>query len=68
MKLYSFNYDTEIVIQVFVSQDESQNTETIRKINVLKNLYSNISIFISGNSDTLSVFKEMLEYHLKINK
>ena len=68
MKLYSFNYDTEIVIQVFVSQDESQNTETIRKINVLKNLYSNISIFISGNSDTLYVFKEMLEYNLKINK
>ena len=68
MKLYSFNYDTEVVIQVFVSQDESQNTETIRKINVLKNLYSNISIFISGNSDTLSVFKEMLEYNLKINK
>ena len=68
MKLYSFNYDTEIVIQVFVSQDESQDTETIRKINVLKNLYSNISIFISRNSDTLYVFKEMLEYHLKNNK
>ena len=68
MKLYSFNYDTEVVIQVFVSQDESQDTETIRKINVLKNFYSNISIFISGNSDTLSVFKEMLEYHLKNNK
>ena len=34
MKLYSFNYDTEIVIQVFVSQDESQDTETIRKIKI----------------------------------
>ncbi len=68
MKIYSFNYENEIVVQIFLSQSESKDTETIRKINVLKNLYNNISIFISGNYDTTSVLKGMLEYHLKNNK
>ena len=68
MKIYSFNYENEIVVQIFLSQSESKDTETIRKINILKNLYNNISIFISGNYDTTSVFKGMLEYHLKNNK
>lgn len=68
MKLYSFNYDTEIVIQAFISKEESQNTEIIRKINVLKKLYNNVSIFISGISDTISIFKEILEYSLNNNK
>ena len=68
MKIYSFNYENEIVVQIFLSQSESKDTETIRKINVLKNLYNNISIFISGNYDTTSVLKGMLECHLKNNK
>lgn len=68
MKLYSFDYDEDIVIQVFVSQTESQNTEILRQIDVLKNLYSNISIFISGNNDTIQAIKGIVEYSLNANK
>jgi len=65
MKLYSFNYDGDVVIQAFITYEESQNSEIHRKINVLKQLYNNISIFISGSSDTLSTFKSILEYSSK---
>lgn len=65
MKLYSFNYDGDVVIQAFITYEESLHTETHRKMNVLKQLYNNISIFISGNSDTLSTFKSILEYSSK---
>lgn len=62
MKLYSFEFDKEVVVQIFINHEESQNSEILRKIDILKNLYSNVSIFISGNSDTISTFKGLLEY------
>ena len=62
MKIQRFNYENREIIQIYIKKDEQENPKIIKEINNLKNKYTNISIFISGENDTVKTMREMLNY------
>lgn len=62
MKIQKFNFQNNELIQIYINKSEYKDTKIIEEISQLKKQYSNISIFISGEKDTVKTIKEMLNY------
>ena len=67
MKIKKFNFQNNELVQIYINKSEYKDTKIIEKINQLKQRYSNISIFISGEKDTIKTIKEMLNYQKSKN-
>ena len=67
MKIKKFNFQNNELVQIYINKSEYKDTKIIEKINQLKQQYSNISIFISGEKDTIKTIKEMLNYQKSKN-
>lgn len=62
MKIQKFDFENKQIIQIYISKQEQENSKIIKEINQLKKQYSNISIFINGENDTIKTIKEILNY------
>ena len=67
MKIKKFNFQNNELVQIYINKSEYKDTKIIEEINRLKQQYSNISIFISGEKDTIKTIKEMLNYQKSKN-
>ncbi len=67
MKIQKFNFENKQIIQIYISKQEQENSKVIKEINQLKKQYSNISIFINGENDTIKTIKEILNYEKSKN-
>lgn len=67
MKTQKFDFENKQIIQIYISKQEQKNSKIIEEINQLKKQYSNISIFINGENDTIKAIKEMLNYEKSKN-
>ena len=65
MKIQKFDFENKQIIQIYISKQE--NSKVIKEINQLKKQYSNISIFINGENDTIKTIKEILNYEKSKN-
>ena len=62
MKIQEFNYLNDKIIQIYINRTEQEEPKTIEQISSLKKQYSNISIFINGENETMQTIKEILNY------
>jgi len=62
MKVQRFNFENNEIIQIYINKLEQNDSKIIEEINELKKQYSNISIFINGEKDTVKIVKEILNY------
>ena len=62
MKIQKFNFENNEIIQIYINKVEQNNPKIIEEINKLKKQSPNISIFISGENDTVKTIKEILNY------
>ncbi len=62
MKIRKFDFENKQIIQIYINKEEQENSKIIEEINQLKKQYSNISIFINGENETVKIIKEMLNY------
>ncbi len=62
MKILKFDFENKQIIQIYINKEEQENSKIIEEINQLKKQYSNISIFINGENETIKIIKEMLNY------
>ncbi len=67
MKIKKFNFENKQIIQIYIKKEEQEKQEIIEDINRLKKQYSNISIFISGENDTIKTIKEILNFEKSRN-
>ena len=67
MKIKKFNFQNNELVQIYINKSEYKDTKIIEEINQLKQQYSNISIFISGEKDSIKTIKEMLNYQKSKN-
>ena len=67
MKIKKFYFQNNELVQIYINKSEYKDTKIIEEINQLKQQYSNISIFISGEKDTIKTIKEMLNYQKSKN-
>ncbi len=67
MKIQKFDFENKQIIQIYISKQEQENSKIIEKINQLKKQYSNISIFINGENDTVKKIKGILNYEKSKN-
>lgn len=67
MKIKKFNFQNNELVQIYINKSEYEDTKIIAEINKLKKKSSNISIFISGEKDTIKTIKEMLNYQKSKN-
>lgn len=68
MKIQRFNFKNNEIIQIYINKTEGRNSKVIEQINNLKKQISNISIFISGENETIKTIKEMMNYEKSKNK
>ncbi len=62
MKIQKFDFENKQIIQIYISKQEQKNSKIIKEIDQLKKQYSNISIFINGENNTIKTIKEILNY------
>lgn len=67
MKIQKFDFENKQIIQIYISKQEQENSKIIEEINQLKKQYSNISIFINGENETVKTIKDMLNYEKSKN-
>lgn len=67
MKIQRFNFENNEIIQIYIDKTERDNPKIIKQINNFKKKFSNISIFIRGENDTVKTIKEMLNYEKSKN-
>ena len=67
MEIQKFDFENKQIIQIYISKQEQENSKIIEEINQLKKQYSNISIFINGEDDTVKTIKEILNYEKSKN-
>lgn len=67
MKIQKFHFENKQIIQIYISKQEQENSKIIKEINQLKKQYSNISIFINGENDTVKTIKQILNYEKSKN-
>ena len=68
MKIQRFNFKNNEIIQIYINKTEERNSKVIEQINNLKKQISNISIFISGENETIKTIEEMLNYEKSKDK
>ena len=67
MKTRKFDFENKQIIQIYINKQEQENSKIVEEISQLKKQYSNISIFINGENDTIKTIKEMLNYQKSKN-
>lgn len=67
MEIQKFDFENKQIIQIYISKQEQENSKIIEEINQLKKQYSNISIFINGENNTVRTIKEMINYEKSKN-
>lgn len=67
MKIRKFDFKNKKIVQIYLNKEEQESSEIIEKIKQLKKQYSNISIFINGENETVKTIKEMLNYERSKN-
>ena len=68
MKIQRFNFKNNEIIQIYINKTDGRNSKVIEQINNLKKQISNISIFISGENETIKTIEEMLNYEKSKDK
>lgn len=68
MKIQKYKFEKNEILQIYINKSEQEDFKIIKEINDLKNKYSNITIFISGENETIKTIKEMLNYEKSKNK
>lgn len=67
MKIQKFDFENKQIIQIYITKQEQENSKIIEEISQIKKQYSNISIFINGENDTVKTIKEILNYEKSKN-
>lgn len=67
MKIQKFNFENNEIVQIYINKTEQEDSKIIEEISNIKSQYSNISVFISGENDTVKIIKEMLNYEKSKN-
>lgn len=62
MNVKTYNVENKQFAQVYINYAEYNNSENMAKINQIKQQYTNVTIFVSGENDTVKTIKEMLNY------
>lgn len=68
MKIQKCKFEKDEILQIYIKKSEQQDLRIIKKINELKTKYSNITIFVSGENETIKTIKEMLNYEKSKDK
>ena len=68
MKIQKYKLKKDEILQIYINKSEQEDLKIIKKINELKKHYSNLTIFISGENETIKTIKEMLNYEKSKNK
>ena len=68
MKIQKYKFEKNEMLQIYINKSEQEDLKIIKEINELKKHYSNITIFISGENETIKTIKEMLNYQKNKNK
>ena len=58
----------DLILQIYIKKSEQEDLKIIQEINKLKKHYSNLTIFISGENETIKTIKEMMNYEKSKNK
>lgn len=67
MKIQKFNFENNEIVQIYINKTEKEDSKIIEEISNIKSQYFNISIFISGEKNTVKTIKELLNYEKSKN-
>lgn len=67
MKIQKFYFENNEIVQIYINKTEQEDSKIIKEISNIKSQYSNISIFISGENNTVKIIKEILNYEKSKN-
>ena len=65
MKIQKYKFEKNEMLQIYINKSEQEDLTIIKEINELKKHDSNITIFISGENETIKTIKEMMNYEKK---
>ena len=68
MKIQKYKFEENEMLQIYINKSEQKDLKIIQEINELKKHYSNITIFISGENETIKAINEMMNYEKSKNK
>ena len=68
MKIQKYKFEKNEMLQIYINKSEQEDLKIIKKINELKKHYSNITMIISGENETIKTIKEMMSYEKSKNK
>lgn len=68
MKIQKCKFEKAEMLQIYIKKSEQESLKIIKEINELKKHYSNITIFVTGENETIKTIKEMLNYEKSKNK
>lgn len=68
MKIQKYKFEKDEMLQIYIKKSEQEDLKIIKEINESKNKYSNITIFVSGENETIKTIKEMLNYEKSKDK
>ena len=68
MQIQKCKFEKDEIVQIYIKKSEQEDLKIIKEINELKKYYSNITIFISGENETIKTIKEMINYEKSKNK
>ena len=68
MKIQKYKFEENEMLQIYINKSEQKDLRIIQEINELKKHYSNITMFISGENETIKTIKEMLNYEKSNHK
>ena len=68
MKIQKYKFEKNEILQIYIKKSEQEDLKIIKKINQLKKHYSSITMFISGENETIKTIKEMMNYEKSKNK
>lgn len=67
MKIQKFDFENNEIVQIYINKTEQEDSKIIEEISNIKSKCSNISVFISGENNTVKTIKEMLNYEKSKN-
>lgn len=67
MKIHKFKFEDTEILQIYTTEEEIENKETLNKINQLKKQELNVTVFINGRNNTIKTINEILNYEKSKN-
>ncbi len=67
LKVQKFNFENDVITQIYINQIENNNEKIIQEINKIKSQNSNVFLFVSGKNDTVKTIRDMLNYEKSKN-